>query len=650
MGKDGIMKPATQTRFEAILENIKHLPDQPGCYLMKNKKGKIFYVGKAINLRSRLRSYFTGQDTRPFVSWLSHMLYDIETVVVRNEKEALLLEHTLIKQHQPQFNISLKDDKNYILLKLQMKSVSKSSPLHLRYPRLEIVRTAKSDGARYFGPFPSAMQIRETVQLINKHFQLRNCSDHVIDNRARPCIQYQIGRCPAPCVYDVSNYHDELLNVIAFLSGQTKELENRITARMWKASNEENYELAAILHNKLTAIQTSLMTQAASKVGRKGSEDAFAIAREGPLVEIAHVITRNGRLMGSKTYAFDHQEFPSEDVLLDFMSQRYQDISKENLPNNIYTSIHLPKEAKLLALELSQRRETAVRISTPTKSQPKALVDIATKNADLALKERLRKNSLNEKSLEGLQKVLGLSSSPRLIECYDVSLFQGTDAVASSVCFLNGEPEKSRYRKYNIKTVTGTDDYAMLYETLSRRLIRGLKDDDLPNLILVDGGKGQLAVAIAVFKDLQIPISKEKVYVAGIAKARVKDTEQKGPKDISLPSGDIKEVQKSFERLFIPGAKDPILLKPHTAERYLVERIRDEAHRFAITAHRARRKKRVMGSELDAIKGIGPARRKKLLQHFGSVERLKVAGPEEISVIAKIPISLAHQIIDKLNA
>jgi excinuclease ABC subunit C len=643
------MEPAKQTRFDAILENLKHLPEAPGCYLMKDKKGKIFYIGKAINLKNRLRSYFTGQDTRPFVSWLSHILCDIETIVVRNEKEALILEHTLVNQHQPKYNILLKDDKNYILLRLKTKPALPNRPLHERYPRLDIVRTAKADGARYFGPFPSATQIRETLHLINKHFQLRNCSDHVIDNRARPCIQYQIGRCPAPCVYDIPSYSDEVANVVAFLSGHTKELESRLKARMWKASREENYELAQTLRDKIDAIQNSMVAQATNKVGRRGNEDAFGIIREGPLVEIGHVVTRHGRTMGTKTYTFDHQEFPSEDILLNLLTQRYQDTSPEHLPSHIFTSLTLPPEAQLLAEELSQRRGSRVRISHPTKSQPRALVDIALKNADYALKDRLRREELHNKALIELQKTLELTKIPKVIECYDVSLFQGTDAVASRVCFVDGVADKSRYRKYNIKTVEGTDDYAMLYETLTRRLKRGLEDKDLPDLLIVDGGKGQLAVALAALKDLKIPVTKDGIYAVGIAKARAKETADEVVNDETLPSGEKKEVLKSSERLFIPGAKDPILLKPHTAQRYLIERIRDEAHRFAITAHRSRRSKRVITSAVEEIKGVGPKRRRALLQHFGSVENIKAATAEAIAKAAGISEKLAGEILAQLG-
>lgn len=643
------MEPAKQTRFDAILENLKHLPEAPGCYLMKDKKGRIFYIGKAINLKARLRNYFTGQDTRPFVSWLSRILHDIETIVVRNEKEALLLEHTLVNTHQPKYNILLKDDKNYILLKLRTKHAAADKALHERYPRLEIVRAAKADGARYFGPYPSATQIRETLHLINKHFQLRNCSDHVIDNRARPCIQYQIGRCPAPCVFDVPNYSEEVSNVVAFLSGQTKEIEKRLKARMWKASREENFELATSLRDKVDAIHNSMMAQATNKVGRRGNEDAFGLVREGPLVEIGHVVTRHGRIMGTKTYTFDDQEFPSEDILLNLLTQRYEDTSPEHLPSHIYTSLELPSEAKLLAEELSQRRGTRVYISHPSKSQPRALVDIAIKNATFALRDRLRKEELHNKALAELQKTLELSKIPRVIECYDVSLFQGSDAVASRVCFVDGVADKSRYRKYNIKTVSGTDDYAMLYETLTRRLKRGLEDKDFPDLLVVDGGKGQLAVALAAMKDLNIPVSRDGLYVVGIAKARTKESADEVVNDALLPTGDKKEVLKSSERLFIPGAKDPILLKPHTAERYLIERIRDEAHRFAITAHRSKRSKRVISSSLEDIKGVGPKRRRALLQHFGSVENLKRASPADIAKASGMSERLATELLAQLS-
>ena len=565
---------------------------------MKDHHGKIFYVGKAINLRSRVRSYFSGQDTRPFVAWLKHILADIETIVVRNNTESLLLERTLINQHKPKYNIQLRDNKQYILLKLKKE----------KYPRLEMVRQIKNDGARYFGPYPSASQIRNTLHLINKHFHLRTCQDKVLHSRKRPCIQYQIGRCPAPCVQEIPHYSDEINNVVAFLNGQGREVEKRLTEQMTRASENENFELAALLRDQLRAIETSLGKQVVIQAGRLDNEDVIAFNRTGHLLEIVQMKIREGMVLSSHHFAFDNQEFPSDELLLTFLTQLYEHTDKEQLPKQVLLSIELEIEKELLPVE----------VKTPVRGKLKALVNIAQRNADKAMTERLRQHEVQAASLQALQKCLGIQFSPKVIECFDISLFQGTDAVASQVCFTDGKANKSRYRLYTIKTVVGTDDYAMHREALTRRLTRGLKENNLPDLLLVDGGKGQLNVALAVCKDLNIQLDPAKFYVAGMA--------------------------KDPERIFLPNAKDPIVLKSHTAERYLLERIRDEAHRFAITAHRHKRKKRTLHSAIDQIPGVGPQKRRDLLKHFGSVEAITKASTNELCLVPGIGSELAKQI------
>lgn len=565
---------------------------------MKDHRDKIFYVGKAINLRSRVRSYFLGQDTRPFVAWLKHILADIETIVVRNNTESLLLERTLINQHKPKYNIQLRDDKQYILLKLKKE----------KYPRLEMVRQIKNDGARYFGPYPSASQIRDTLHLINKYFHLRTCQDKVLHSRKRPCIQHQIGRCPAPCVQELPHYSDEINNVVAFLNGQTREVEKRLTQQMTRACENENFELAASLRDQLRAIETSLGKQAVIQANQRDNKDVIAFNRTGPLLEIVQMKVREGMVLSSHHFAFDHQEFPSDELLLTFLTQLYEHIDKEQLPKQILVSIELGDEKKLLPVE----------VKTPIRGKLKALIDIAQRNADKAMTERLRQHEIQSASLQALQKCLGIQFSPKVIECFDISLFQGTDAVASQVCFVDGKADKSRYRLYTIKTVTGTDDYAMHREALTRRLTRGIKENNLPDLLLVDGGKGQLNIALAVCKDLNIQLDPVKFYVAGIA--------------------------KDPERIFLPNVKDPIVLKPHTAERYLLERIRDEAHRFAITAHKHKRKKRTLHSAIDQISGVGPQKRRDLLKHLGSIEAITKASIETLCSVPGIGPELAKHI------
>ena len=637
------------TLFNTIMERTKHFPTEPGCYIMKDSRGKIFYIGKAINLKNRVRNYFSGQDNRPFVAWLEHILADIEIVVVRNNTEALLLEQTLIQTHKPRFNILLKDDKNFIMLRLSNKKTEANAKKHTRYPRLEIVRRAENDGARYFGPYPKAQELRETLHLINKHFYLRTCNDQIIDHRKRPCIQYQIGRCPAPCVQEINTYQDEVENVGYFLLGQTTLMEKRLQQQMWQAAQDENYERAAKIRDQLSAIQTSLASQAVNTAGKKTNEDIIATSRAGPLLEIVQIHVRQGRLLRTNHFSFDHQEFPTEELLLSFLTQLYKETETHQLPNQILLSLALGDDGAFLSSVLSERKNKIVHIKTPARGKSKALVDIAQKNADTAIQDRLKNQERKTASLKALQDILNLPFLPKTIECFDVSLFQGTDAVASQICFTNGEPNKSRYRKYNIKTVQGTDDFAMLYETLYRRLKRALKENDFPDLLLVDGGKGQLSVAMAACKDLSIAYNQSNFYIAAIAKARTQTEKQENTSVPIEGKEAFNEVKHSFERLFIPGVKDPIVLKAHTAERYLIERIRDEAHRFAITAHRSKRKKRTLHSLLEKIPGIGKGRRQLLLKHLGSAENVMQASLADIAKIPGIGPGLAKQIYEYLQ-
>jgi excinuclease ABC subunit C len=630
--------------YENIKSRLSEFPDEPGCYLMKDKRGKIFYIGKAKNLKRRIKSYFLGTDERPFVAWLEHILVELDTIVVRNETESMLLEQTLIRQHKPRFNILLKDDKNYILLRLDSRPAKPEAARHRRYGRLEIVRQAKNDGARYFGPYPSATQLRTTLHLINKYFHLRSCSDDVIDHRGRPCIQHQIGRCPAPCVREIPTYGQEVENVTLFLNGQSKEIKRRLEHLMWQAAKEENYESAARLRDQARAVDASLAKQAVTQANSRKHQDVIAMARRGDQVEFVQLVVRKGRTLGAAHFSFGEQTFPSAELMSHFLLQLYERTDAKDLPHEILVSVDLKEESNALEDYLLNVRHHKVKVLHPQRGKKADLIAIAHKNAELGIEKRLKEDEEHLQGLEGLRRLLGLSSAPKVIECFDVSLFQGTDAVASKVSFTDGMPNKNAYRRYTIKTVSGTDDYAMLHEVITRRLERGLKDNDLPNLLLIDGGKGQLHVALAALRDLKIPVSKEGLYVASIAKAR---TESAGANEPSVERS--AQVYRSPERLFVPGVKDPLVLLPHTKERYLIERIRNEAHRFAITTHRGKRKRRTLQSQIDALPGVGKVRRAVLFKHFGSFENLKRASFEDIEAVPGIGKKAAELIYASLR-
>lgn len=605
---------------------------------MKDQQGEIFYIGKAKNLRARLKSYFVGTDTRIFVQYLENILFDVDVLVVRNDIEALVLERELIKKYNPRFNIMLKDDKNYLLLKLKRpKSQGKKKDV---YPRLEIVRQVKRDQARYFGPYPSAGRLRTTLDLINKYFMLRVCTDQVIDNRARPCIQYQIGRCPAPCVFDVPEYAHELENTALFLSGHYQEIDKRLNRKMWALAKLEQYEAAAKIRDQLEAIKTSLTSQVVSEVNQKRNQDIIGLDRMGPQVEIVQILIRRGSWYRSHNYAFSDQPFPSEEILRSFLHQAYGKNMMDDIPHDILISLPITRELSGLEQELSLRAGRKVNISSPQKGKQKRLVEIATKNASVALAEKIKSHNANEQALSALQAKLKLTIRPARIECVDISLIQGSEPFGSVVVFIDGQPDKSKYRLFKIKTVLGMDDFSMIREVVLRRLKRGIEEGDLPDLLLIDGGKGQLNAALKAVEEVNLLVSTSNFYVAGIAKART----LKEP-----DTHDAISVTHSNERLFLPNEPEPIMLLPHTFERYLIERIRDEAHRFALTAHRRGRKKRVLKSELLSIPGVGKKRAVMLLRHFGSVRSLKEAHAEDISLVIKVNIDKAREILTYLG-
>lgn len=680
--------PRRETRDERrarIADRVRALPTEPGCYLMRDKRGEIFYVGKATDLRSRVKSYFSGSDTRQFVDWLDDLLDELDVIVVRNEKEALLLERTLVRQHQPRFNVKLRDDKNFIHLRLQTRpTTDPTAPLRRRYPRVEVVRAARDEdaGVRVFGPYHSATAARATLRVLNRHFQLRTCRDSVIDNRMRPCLQHQIGRCPAPCVLPVEHYTEALQDTALFLSGRRSELADRLRARMMELASAEEFEAAARVRDQLAAIGTALDDQAVTDVEQRKNQDIWGIERRGSLLVLVRVIVRDGRMQGLETHEFDRAEFPTEELVGSFLAQLYDDIDVQSIPDEIFLSQSIGDEGTTLAEVVGERRGRRVEVRVPQRGKGNKLVEIAIKNAAATMDERFRKRETRQQGLAVLQERLGLQQQPRVIECFDISLFQGTDAVASQVCFVDGAADKSRYRRMNIKTVEGTDDFAMLYEAIGRRLRRGKEANDLPDLIVVDGGKGQLNVAIQACKDNGVRIINANglapealatssssaglamlptIALASIAKARSFNvgTTKTGKKRGSRPatpredreglSTETDELQMSPERLFVPGVKDPLTLKPHTPDRFLIEQLRDEAHRFAITAHRNRRKKRTLRSVLDEIPGIGVEKRKALLKAFGSAQGVADASVEAVAAVPGFGKGLAERVLSALN-
>ncbi len=589
-------------KLEAKLES---LPTEPGVYLMKDRRDEIIYVGKAINLRNRVRSYFTRTgDTRAFVSLLDKFLADIETVIVHNEKEALLLENELIKKHKPRFNVLLKDDKQYISLRLDKTQT---------YPRLEVVRRYEKDGARYFGPYSSASAIRETLRIINRYFHLRTCTDHVLANRKRPCLLHQIGRCPAPCVYPVvpEDYKKSVDEVVLFLEGKASELVEGLRARMKQSSSEMRFEEAARIRDQLRAIERSLERQKVATSDFK-DQDVFAFHREGDRLLVYVLYVRQGRLNGGQAFPLGSQEFPDEELLPSFVNLYYD--QGNFVPEEILLPLDIEEREGLEAL-LSERKGEKARVMVPKRGEKRDLVDMAQRNAEQAAIERRRTKDETEAVLRRLQERLSLKRLPRRMECFDISHFQGASIVASQVAATDGEIDKSRYRRYRIKTLEKQDDFASMHEVISRRLKRGRDEGDLPDLLVIDGGKGQLASALAAAKDVGV----DTVDIISLAKSRDEEVHDRDAERAQSP-----------ERVFIPGRKDPIVLRQNSAELYLLARLRDEAHRFAITFQQKSMRRNNFTSVLDDIPGVGAVRKKALLKHFGSLKRVREASIEEL--------------------
>ena len=594
----------------ALQDRLERLPRGPGVYLLRDREGTVIYVGKAKNLHQRVRSYFLRSgDERAFVALLTQLLGDIETVVTANEKEALLLENTLIKEHRPRFNVMMRDDKEFLVLRLDAST---------DFPRLEVVRRIRDDGARYFGPYDSATACRETVRIVNRYFSLRTCSDRALRTRQRPCLQFQMGRCPAPCVLPVApaDYARQVEDVTLFLRGRYRELVIALEERMLTAAEELNFEHAANLRDQLQALERTLVRQEVVGVALR-DQDVFALYREGAAVEIAVLKLREGKLLASRTYSFRGHEFPNEELLSSFIGQYYD--RGAHPPAEVLCQLELD-DAAAKAEWLGERAGSRVTLLWPQRGHKRQLVRMAERNAEHAFVSRRERGLDREQALEKLRQRLRLRQPPRHIECYDISQLMGRDVVASMVVMRDTEPDPSSYRHFRLRIAS--DDFGALYETLSRRLRHarlGEQGWDLPDLIVVDGGRGQLSAALAALKDAALEeAGLHPPAIVGLAKERYGADAQ----------GDERP-----DRVFLAGAKEPIRLGPNTSEIFVLSRLRDEAHRFAITHHKKVRQRRSFHSSLDEIAGIGDKRKKELLRHFGSVRAISGASLEALSEV-----------------
>jgi excinuclease ABC subunit C len=608
---------ARVTETRPLDAQLELLPSGPGVYLLKDRDGKVIYVGKAANLRSRVRSYFRGGDERAQVSFLVQRVHDLETLVTANEKEALILENNLIKQYKPRYNIRLKDDKSYLSVKVTVAE---------EWPRVLLTRKLIKDGSRYFGPFTSALSVRETVDTIRKVIPLRTCSDGVFHNRARPCLEYQIKRCLAPCCLPVDReqYRAHLREAMLLLEGKKIELVRHLAEEMSDAAEDLRFEDAARLRDRLRAIEQTQQQQHAVAHGGI-DQDVFGLYREGGFIEVQVLLVREGKLTGSQAYRLDDFEFPDDEVIAAVLTQFYQ--GDRYVPDEVVIPCEI-EDAAERADYLRGRKGRRVEIVCPQRGDRVRLLELAQANAEKGFAERRDSERQYDRMSQELQRRLHLRNVPKRIECFDISNLHGGLAVGSMVSFDEGMPDTTRYRRFRVKTVVGADDFAMMYEVLRRRYGRAQREGDYPDLLVVDGGKGQLNVALEVLRELEI----ETVDAVGLAKMRV----ERAPRSAA--------VERSEERVFLPGRKNPVVLRRNSNALFLLQRVRDEAHRFAVTYHRVLRGKAELRSVLDTIPGVGAERRRSLLRYFGSLKRVRAASVEELAGVPGISVCLAQRI------
>lgn len=596
-------------------EKLQNLPDAPGVYLMKDAKGHVIYIGKAVSLKSRVRSYFQkgpkGEKTEIMVKQIA----DLETIVTHTELEALALESNLIKKHRPRYNIILRDDKSYPYLRFDIKA---------DYPRLEVVRRLKKDGALYYGPYVPAGGMWETLALIRRTFPIAPCRKELDPQKpTRPCLQFQIGRCLGPCAggVDRTQYHDMVGQVRLFLEGKNLDLLDMLKQRMEEASDRMEYERAAELRDRIAKIEGSFEKQKIISSGFE-NQDVIGMTFEAGRADIQALFIRNGMLLGRKDFYLDEvRGMTEEETLSGFLHQFY---AKEMiLPQEVLLPQDVADRA-MLELWLTEKRGAKVEVSVPQRGRKRELVQMASDNAAQALREHTLSRTSKERILLKLQEELGLMNLPRRIEAFDISTIQGSESVASMVSFENNLPDKRNYKKFKIRTVTGQDDFASMAEVIKRRYTKAKEEGMLPDLILIDGGKGQLNAALDILRELGITGPD----VIGLAKARAGE----------------QGLERAFERVFLPGVEEPIILDPGSATTHLLARIRDESHRFAISYHRKLREKRAVKSELDDIPGIGEVRKKALLRHFGSLAKIKQATVEELAAIKGMSGKTAEEI------
>ncbi len=605
--------------FEELRDASRAMPERPGVYLFRAADGTVLYVGKAKNLRARTRSYF--QSSRGLAAKTIHLVQDaerLEFIVARSEVEALLLEQNLIKEHRPKYNVLLKDDKHYPYLKITNEE----------WPRLIVVRRVLPDGGHYFGPFPSSSRMRETLRIMRRAFPMRTCSDQKLRTATRPCLMYHIGLCPGVCAGLVTHaqYDETVRQAINFLSGHPEELLERLRGQMDEAADALRFEEAAQLRDRIRAVEyvTSPVQQVDS--GKVQDRDVVGLAREGGQAVAQVFRVREGKLVGRERYVLRvSDEDGDQEVVAAALALHY---AVERPPREVLVPA-VPDDSDVVAEWLQERRGAQVQLKVPRRGTGQTQLQLASENARVALQEIVLadREGRPRRMMEALQEALALETLPRRIEGFDISNTQGRESVASMVVFIDGEPAYGEYRRFRIKTVEGPNDFASLAEAVGRRFRRGQREQgegggkfaDFPDLLLIDGGKGQLSSVMSVLQEL-------------------------GLQDLPTCS-----LAKQHEEIYLPNEPEPLQLGEGHPGRTLLQQVRDESHRFALGLHRSRRSRAQLHSRLDDVPGIGPKRRRALIERFGSLRGVQAATVEEIAAVRGFTLSLAKRLKEEIG-
>lgn len=598
-------------------EQFRYVSSDPGVYLMKDGTGKVIYIGKALNLKKRLASYVNPSDQSDAKTFaLIRHIADIETIITASEIEALMLESNLIKKYKPRYNVILKDDKRYPSLRLDIRHP---------YPNLKMVRKTQKDGALYFGPYASSGALYETLHLIHKTFRLRKCKTDMFRQRTRPCLNYQIGICLAPCCLEVSHelYQTMVKEVILLLKGRTPELIRSIKAEMLARAELQEYEKAAQLRDKLFALEKIAEKQVSVSTDIK-DKDVIAFVRSSEYSVFTLLFVRGGCLIGTRHFNFKETLSTDAELMETFIRQYYE--KAHFIPDEILVQIQ-PDQTALIEAGLKEISGKKVKILQPAVGEKVRLLKLAYKNAEKTLADMMTSLNTETDKLSRLQQKLKLDRLPVRIECFDNSNISGSSPVAGMVVFENGKPDKSSYRKYNIRGVSEQDDYAYMTEVLTRRFGKGEDSKPYPDLLMVDGGKGQINIAVSVLRELGLEKAFETIGIA-------KKDEKKGESD---------------DKIYMAGRADTVCWGREKDLLLFLERIRDEAHRFAISFHRKQRQKTSVSSMLDKIPGIGPKRKKMLIKHFGSIGNIQNAAIEELTALPGITTAIAEAVLAEMQ-